>query len=82
MGFDQLKKWANSEDAGKSLEALKEIFNRGFGHSVATQILEANVTTEAGSSVEEIEGAIADALGTVETKGDGCPVPPPVDPGA
>jgi len=59
LGFDKLKRWADCDDAAKSLEALKEIFNRGFGRAIETNIVDAEITTQTGSSIEDIARELA-----------------------
>lgn len=69
LGFDKLRRWADSEDGGKSLAALQEIFNRGFGKSV--EIIDAEVTSNAGPSVADLEREAADLLGRREGESGG-----------
>lgn len=81
LGFDKLKRWADSEDAGKSIEALKEIFNRGFGKPVETQVIDAEITGPSGSSVEDLAKAASELIGDGAGQGGGVDSPPALDSG-
>lgn len=68
LALDKLKKAAGSNKPMEAIAAVKEILDRGFGKSEAISYIEANVTSEAGSSVEEIardlESIVGDTAGS------------------
>jgi hypothetical protein len=69
LGIDRLVYWLKSTNSAASLAALKEINERGFGKSVAFEVLDAEITGPAGSSVEDLAGEVADLLGERAAKG-------------
>lgn len=81
FAFDKLKRIADKEDDKRSDWAVEHLLNRAFGKPVETSIIDANVTTESGASVEAITGELAEALGSVEVEGGAGPSPAPVDKG-
>lgn len=70
--FDRLKAWLAHKDAKVAQWALSELLNRGFGKP--TETVEAHVTTDTGSSVEDLGRELADLIGA--PKVEGAPVHP------
>lgn len=67
--FDKLRKLADGEDDKAIQWATKELLDRGFGKSVETSIVEANVTSEVGSSAQELADELASVVGIPKTEG-------------
>ena len=80
-GFSKLEKWAESESAKESIPALAEILNRGFGKAEAVQYIEANVTTDAGVSVADLEREASELIGTGTPQSGSPATENPVDGG-
>ena len=81
FALDNLKRVAKSKKASESLAAVREILDRGFGKSEAISYIEANVTAQTGSSVEEIEGELATLIPGAAPKSIGVDSADPVDAG-
>lgn len=71
FALDKLKKAADSPKAAESIAAVKEILDRGFGKAEAVSYIEANVTPQSGSSVEELNRRAAELLGARAGSGFG-----------
>ncbi len=80
FALDRLKYAADSDKPMEVIAAVKEINDRGFGKSEQVQYSEVNVTTETGSSVEELSGELASfipaATGAVGANGSQAQVDP------
>ena len=75
FALDRLKYAVDSAvKKGKPMEiiaAVKEICDRGFGKAEAISYIEANVTEQTGTSVDDIAREIADIAGIGTVKGVG-----------
>ena len=81
LGFDKLKRWADMDDFDKSFPALKEIFNRGFGTAVATQIIDAEIAAPTGSSTEDLAGELGGLIPRAKAESGGLDNPDQVESG-
>ncbi len=82
FALDKLKKASDSSKAMEIISAVKEICDRGFGKAEAISYIEANVTSETGSSIKEIEVELTELIGAPETKSIGSDSADKVDAGA
>ena len=80
-GIKKLKAWAESNNPTASIAAINIINGYGFGKAVETSVIEANVTSESGSSVEDLMREAADLLGGGKAESKGLDIPPQVDAG-
>ena len=62
FAFGMLAKKAFSDDEKVSTWALEATINRAFGKAVETSVIEANVTAQTGSGVEELAGEIVSLI--------------------
>ena len=82
FAFGMLSKRALSDDEKVSGWALEALLNRAFGKPVETSVIDANVTTETGHTVEALADDLAAIVGAAEDKGSGNDSANPVDGGA
>lgn len=71
FALDSLKRAVASDKPMEIIAAVKEICDRGFGKSETISYLEANVTSTTGSSIEALEGELAEIIGASEVKSIG-----------
>ena len=64
FAFEKLKKCADSADPKASHAATKELLDRAFGKSVETSVIDAIVTPQSGSTIEDLAGEITATLGS------------------
>ena len=74
FGFDRLRFWANHTNPVASMAALKEINERGFGKSIAYEVIDADVTSSPGASVDELAKEASELIGGGSD--EGCSIPP------
>lgn len=58
FAISKLIRAADSDNIKESLAGTMELLNRGFGKPVETNVIEANVTSQTGSSVSELEARL------------------------
>lgn len=79
--FDKLKRIADREDDKRSDWAIEHLLNRAFGKPIETSVIDAAITAEVGSGIEELTGTIASLVPSAEGEGGAHPGPDKVDSG-
>lgn len=69
FALDKLKRVADSKKSLESLAAVKEILDRGFGKSVITSVIDGQITSTPGSSIQDLTAEITDVIGGSEAEG-------------